>query len=122
MTRYRCDGEYVYPCDLGSYQYQQGQSACKVCPNGTYDTRNSTSEPSYTCEECEESYVCVEGHRRPCRLGTYSYNSAHECFPCYGDPEDPNPCIQGEPPVIRGNLCEISEYFDEGKVLRIFDS
>jgi len=122
MILYRCDGEYVYPCDAGSYQYQRGQSGCKVCPNGTYDTRNSTSEPSYTCDECEEGYVCLEGHRRPCRLGTYSYNSAHECFPCYGDPEDPNPCIQGEPPVIRGKLCDISEYVDEGRVLWIYYS
>ena len=119
MIRYRCDGEYVYPCDLGSYQYRSGQSGCKICPDGTYDPRNSTSGPSDTCYECEENYVCVQGHKRPCRLGTYSYSSAQECFPCYGDPEDPNPCIQGEPPVISGKLCNINEYVDQGRVLRI---
>ena len=113
MIDCRCDGENVYPCEPGSYQHRSGQNGCKMCPDGTYDPRNSTSEPSDTCYECEQDYFCVEGHKRPCRLGTFSYAASDECFPCNGDPEDPVPCIQGDPPVINGKRCAITEYLDK---------
>ena len=114
----------MHPCDLGSYQYRPGQDGCKICPDGwydlrTYDLSNSTLDKSDTCNECEEGYFCIQGYKRPCSLGTYSYLSAHECFPCNGDPEDPMPCIQGDPAVINGKLCAISEYVEEGRALRI---
>ena len=82
------------PCESGTFNTQEGQFNCSMCPAGYYcDADNFCPGSNFTTPElCPPGYYCPEGTRYsfqfPCPNTTYSNASgleaADQCTPCDG--------------------------------------
>ncbi|XP_007497138.2 signal peptide, CUB and EGF-like domain-containing protein 2 isoform X3 [Monodelphis domestica] len=77
-------------CPNGTYQDEEGQITCELCPN-TEDTRNQQATGARNMSECGAQ--CLPGEYSstgfspclPCPLGTYQPEVGRtSCFPCAG--------------------------------------
>ena len=82
----------MHPCPSGSYQDEQGQSNCKLCPPGYYCNATIISTSTYEDNICPSGFYCPNGtqfdNQYPCPQGTYNslkgQSSPLACLPCLG--------------------------------------
>ena len=68
-------------CESGSYQPNEGQSDCLVCPPGLFCNQNNGVTAVTTPQECPQGYYCPSGTGftfRPCPAGSYSNRTGLE--------------------------------------------